>query len=408
MRAGLRFKMILLTGGLMLSPVMALAQETTAPATTNTPATDAIGPRELQGFSLPGTKTQPAAPAPAPTTAAPPPAARTQEPATIASAPQRQASQRTATNRPASVQTVTAQPTPSQPTPSQPLSAAPTLASQAPPAGPAVSQAALPAVAEPVSTPPLVPREALSFLPWLIAALALAGGIAFLLWQRRPRDAYASGPEFDLFVPPQPAPPLRPAPELAAGPNEPILPPVPAAPKPKPAAASGIVASRLRPSLEIDVQPMRCVIDEDQVMIEFELDLFNAGAAPARAVLAEASLFNPGATQEHELGVFFANPVGAGNRIEAIPPMKRITLTSQVVAPRGSIQEFDVGGRKSFVPVIAFNTLYEWSGGKGQTSASYLIGRETGHDKLGPLHLDNGMREYRAVGARPLPSVLRT
>jgi len=76
MRAGLRFKMILLTGGLMLSPVMALAQETTAPATTNTPATDAIGPRELQGFRLPGTKTQPAAPAPAPTTAAPPPADR--------------------------------------------------------------------------------------------------------------------------------------------------------------------------------------------------------------------------------------------------------------------------------------------------------------------------------------------
>jgi hypothetical protein len=153
---------------------------------------------------------------------------------------------------------------------------------------------------------------------------------------------------------------------------------------------------------------MRCLVDDDQVVIEFELDLFNAGAAPARAVLAEASLFNPGATQEQELGAFFANPVGAGNRIDAIPPMKRITLTSQVVAPRGAIQEFDVGGRKSFVPVIAFNALYEWSGGKGQTSASYLVGRETGHDKLGPLRLDNGAREFRAVGARVLPSELRT
>ena len=85
---------------------------------------------------------------------------------------------------------------------------------------------------------------------------------------------------------------------------------------------------------------MRCVVDEDRVVIEFELDVFNAGAAPARAVLAEASLFNPGATQEQELGAFFANPVGVGNRIDAIPPMKRITLTSQVVAPRASIQEY--------------------------------------------------------------------
>lgn len=403
MRAGLRFRTILLTGGLMLSATSAFAQETTAPATTNAPATDAIGPRELQGFSLPGTKTQPATPAPAPATAAPPPSAAGREPATTVSPPQRQATQRPTTNRPASTQTVTA----AQPTPSQPASAATTLPPQAVPAGPAVSQTALPEVAEPVSTPALVPVRGLSFLPWLIAAFALAGGIAFLLWQRRPREAYASGPEFDLFVPPQPAPSLQPTPKPAAAPES-TLPPVPAAPKPKPAVASGIVASRLRPSLEIDVQPMRCVIDEDQVVIEFELELFNAGAAPARAVLAEASLFNPGATQEHDLGVFFANPVGAGNRIDAIPPMKRITLTSQVVAPRGSVQEFDVGGRKSFVPVIAFNTLYEWSGGKGQTSASYLIGRETGYDKLGPLHLDNGMREYRAVGARPLPSVLRT
>ena len=88
--------------------------------------------------------------------------------------------------------------------------------------------------------------------------------------------------------------------------------------------------------------------------------------------------------------------------------MRRINLTSQVVAPRAAIQESEVGGRKSFVPVIAFNALYEWSGGKGQTSAAYLVGRETGHDKLGPLRLDNGMREFRAVGARPLPTALRT
>lgn len=150
------------------------------------------------------------------------------------------------------------------------------------------------------------------------------------------------------------------------------------------------------------------MIADDEVTLEFEIDLFNAGTAPARAVLAEASMLNAGGTQEQDLSAFFANPVGAGQRIDAIPPLKRMTFVSQVVAPRAAIQEYELAGRKAFVPVLAFNALYEWSGGQGQTSAAYLVGRETGHDKLGPMHLDQGAREFRAVGARPLPTALRT
>lgn len=156
------------------------------------------------------------------------------------------------------------------------------------------------------------------------------------------------------------------------------------------------------------MQPLRCLVEDSQVTIEFEIELFNAGAAPARAVLAEASLMNAGATQDQELITFFANPVGAGERLEAIPPMRRINLTSRVVAPRTAIQEYDVAGRKAFVPVIAFNTLYEWSGGKAQTSAAYLVGRETKGEKLGPLHLDLGARTFTSLGARALPATVRT
>ena len=43
------------------------------------------------------------------------------------------------------------------------------------------------------------------------------------------------------------------------------------------------------------------------------------------------------------------------------------------------------------MPLIAFNALYEWGGGKGQTSAAYLVGRETEGEKLGPLRLDIGI-----------------
>ena len=156
------------------------------------------------------------------------------------------------------------------------------------------------------------------------------------------------------------------------------------------------------------MQPLRCLVDDERVTIEFELELFNAGAAPARAVLPEARLLNAGAGQDQELMSFFTNPVGAGERLEAIAPMKRMSFTSQVTAPRAAIQEYELAGRKSFVPLIAFNALYSWSGGPAQTSAAYLVGRATKGNKLGPLRLDLGAHEFRELDARTLPAELRT
>ena len=403
MRAVLRWKAVLVAGGLWLVPAAAFAQQT-SPATTNTPATDAIGPSELQNFSLPGTKTRPAEqpPAAVPTTT---PAPRARQP--VATVPQPQAARRAPVERPVAQTTLsTSAPPPGTRAPltTQP-SAPPSSASIAPAPQPVEGPAAAP-TAPPIG-PIIAPDRNISFLPWLIAALALAGGLLFFLWQRRPREMLADGSQFDLFVPPEPEIlPPAPAPRAAVPtPLPPARAPVPE--PPKPTASVGIVSSRLRPSIEIGVQPLRCVVDDSQVTIEFEIDLFNAGSAPARAVMAEATLFNPGATQEQELSAFFSNPVGAGNRLDAIPPLKRITLTSQVVAPRAAIQEYELAGRKSFVPVIAFNALYEWSGGKGQTSAAYLVGRETAGDKLGPFRLDQGAREVRKLSARALPTALR-
>jgi hypothetical protein len=178
--------------------------------------------------------------------------------------------------------------------------------------------------------------------------------------------------------------------------------------RPAAGAPRGIVASRLRPALEIGVRPLRCLVEDSQVTLEFELDLFNAGTAPARAILAEASLLNASATQDQELGAFFSRPAAAGKPLDPIAPMKRMTMTSRVVAPRTAIQEYDLGGRKAFVPVIAFNAMYEWSSGKAQTSAAYLVGRETDGEKLGPLRLDSTRREVRGLGARTLPLGVRS
>jgi hypothetical protein len=407
MKAILRGIAVLLVGAVWLTPAAALAQETqeSPPTTSSTPSSDAVGPRELQNFSLPGSVTRPndqQTPAPAPAkpspASAPSEAASSTPPVAHRVVQTREQPRHAATTVPAAV----SQPTIAQPTQPSPASALISPAQPAPAAAgqPSPASTSLPSM----PTAGLAAEHGLPFLPfvpWLLAALALAGGTAFMLWRRRPREALAGVPQFDLFTAPEPE--LAPAPAPDPVPVRP-----PPALKPKASAASGIVASRLRPSIELGVHPLRCVVEDNQVVIEFEVELFNSGTAPARAVLAEASLLNAGETQEKELITFFANPVGAGERLDSIAPMRRVNFASRVIAPRSAIQEYEVAGRKAFVPVIAFNALYEWSGGKAQTSVAYLVGRETRGEKLGPLHLDLGPRAFTSLGARTLPATVRT
>ena len=84
-----------------------------------------------------------------------------------------------------------------------------------------------------------------------------------------------------------------------------------------------------------------------------------------------------------------------------------MTIRTALVAPRANIQLFELAGQQVFVPLVAFNALYQWSGGRGQTSLSYLLGRETKGAKLGPLRLDLGPRAFTKLGTRTLPTGLR-
>jgi hypothetical protein len=160
------------------------------------------------------------------------------------------------------------------------------------------------------------------------------------------------------------------------------------------------VSTRLRPWLEIEFSPGRCVVQDDKATIQFDVAVFNSGSAPARDVLIEASMFNAGPAQDQEIGAFFAHPVAKGDRIPAIPPLKRVALKSAVSLTGDQLRQFEVAGKRIFVPLVGFNALYRWSGGEGQTSASYLVGRDTNADKMAPLRLDLGPRVFRGLGAR--------
>lgn len=434
MKAGLRLIMACWAAASMLAPTLAIAQQT-APATTNTPAaqtppTDTVGPRELQNFNLSGRVTREADQPPA---TAPAPAAResrTNAPANSASVPSRDAAapatsaDRTA-SRSASAdesRSPVAQPPASAARAPAPLpqsdSAAPTTLGSATTApAPAPGFAPDPQPSQPA------PAHGMGFWPWLLAALVLGAGAAFLIRRNHAREAFAGGPHVEPFVAPQPTP--RPMPRPAPGPRAAGRAPAPSpapAPAPRPATApspaparapapspamAGLVSTRLRPWVEIGVHPVRCVIDENNVTIDFEVELFNSGSAPARGLLAEASLFNASPAQEQEIAAFFGKPVGAGERIPVLAPLKRVTVRSQVVAPLGQVQAYELGGHQVFVPVIAFNALYSWSSGEGQTSASYLLGRDSNGDKLAPFRLDLGPRIFRGLAARVLPTAVR-
>lgn len=277
------------------------------------------------------------------------------------------------------------------------------------------------------------------FLPWIIALL-LGGGalLAYLMRSRLRREPLVETGPIALptrveprSFPPPPSPPLprEPAPAKQTAPPAPPLAtapivggitvkrpnafaPTPPAPPPAPSPASprmgGIVSTRLRPWLELELEPTRAVIDEAQASVQFDVFVTNSGNAPARQVLVEACMVNAGPAQDAELRRFFDAPVGAGDRIDAIPPLGRVALNSVVSLPLDQVRAYEVNGRRLFVPLVAFNALYEWSGGTGQSSASFILGRATSasdgegesDSRMAPLRLDLGPRIFRGLGAR--------
>lgn len=229
-----------------------------------------------------------------------------------------------------------------------------------------------------------------SLVPWLLAALIFGAGAAYYLFRVRPRAQLTGGPEMSQFRGAEPAPPQP------AGPA-----PAPA-PKPAPPAAGGaVVSTGLRPWIEVDFIPERTIVDDDNVTIEFVIALYNSGSAPARDVLVETALFNASPVQDQQIAAFFANPVGRGDRIPAVAPLQRVVVRSAVTLPRSQVRPLLAEGRPLLVPLAGFNALYRWgSNGHGQTSASYLVGKETKGEKLAPFRLDLGARVFRGLAAR--------
>ena len=395
MKHRVRLSLAILAVGLLAGPVGAQDNAASQPASN-----DVVGPPQLEDFSLNGTVTRRAQPTPAaPARSRPAPGQTVAEPRTDSAAASRAepAARPDEPDRPASAQAVRT--APDAGAPALPFN----LGEPTPAPGSATGLAADALAPQPASSTDvgaLSPATAdsgdpwLSRLPWLLALLAAIAAGAWYFRRQRPGYALAGAggeaSQFDLSPAPAPQPQPR-----AAQPR-----PAPAPAPAPPAAPVGVVSTRLRPWVEIEFVPEAAVIDGERATVQFEITIFNSGSAPARELLVEAMLFNAGPDQDEAISAFFARPAGKGERIPVVQPLQRMSFRTAVTVPREQMRIFEAAGRQVFVPLIAFNVLYGWSGGTGQSSVSYVVGRDTAGEKMAPLRVDQGARTWRGLGAR--------
>ena len=412
---------------------------TSAAALAQTQDPNTVGNPQLKNFELPGRTTvpapqaEPALPpvAPVPTITVPPspPATATPRPTTQAPpaeaappAPGPRAAQGRAAPPPPAARPAQTAPAATAPAPAPPAVPTPTELQEALPAPaspPVPPPVAAPAPqAQPVPLPPVAAETGGGF-PWhYLLIAAVLGLLAFAGYRKFSRSA----PESEEYVAPsaeEAVPAAEPDPLLArrrAAAAEPEAPapasaaPAPAAPAPAPAPAApaaeaGTIGIQLRPWIEIEFQPVRAAATLTDASIEFELVIRNSGNAPARNVRIESAMFNAGPNQEQEIAAWYNAPIRERTppAIPVLAPREQLQTRSRVSLPKENVREINIEGRRLFIPTVAFNVAYDWGANKtGQTSVSYLVGREaeTPSQKMGAFRLDQGPRLYRSVGQR--------
>lgn len=256
--------------------------------------------------------------------------------------------------------------------------------------------AAAPSAAPEAVTATTKPAE--GGLPWLNILLGALAALAILFGLRERRRASRARAEAEEAAE-EAAERLRIAREANRLHAKPAPRPEPSAPPPPPPAAE------TRPWIELEFKPETAAANDVQAQLLYTLTLRNTGPTEAGNVRVAARMFNIEAEPSPELAHFFSQPIGEPSfPIRAIAPGEEVTLRNALVMPRSEMRAIVVEGRKLFIPIAAFNVLYEWDGAKaGQTAMSYVVGREsqTPTQKMGPFRLDLGPRIYRSVGQRP-------
>ena len=394
----------------------ALAQDSDAPVDVTAappPSAETIGPAQLRNFDLKGTVTRPSS-QPAATPAQPIDTA-TARPRSGEAVPSEAAAPAGSHRAPDARRLTVSRSTDQVPQTSGSVVDSPVTPSV--PLEVTTNPAPQPTTVEPGLTTELDTGGGLLSWPWIAALIALIGGGAFIAWSRRDRSRRYGDPgrmAFAGLVPdidqdaeqrvpgtPRPDPvPTRTPP--GAGPRPDPVPPAGVSPAPKPVGDGTIVSTSLKPKLNVEFQPDRVIVTEEELVIMFDLLIVNSGSAPARDLLVESRLFTAHLGQDRDIATFFESPAATADRMNSIAPLGKLSLKSMARLPLSEVHKFEAAGRNLFVPLVGLNLLYRYGSSEGQASASYLVGRGNEQDeKLAPFGMDVRPRIFRGLTARP-------
>jgi hypothetical protein len=120
-------------------------------------------------------------------------------------------------------------------------------------------------------------------------------------------------------------------------------------------------------------------------------------------------MFNAGEQQDKEISGFFrtAGRESTKCNLPGIRAGQTGAIKGEVAMSREDMRAVVLDNRYLFIPVIAVNALYDYGDGQtGQTSKSYVVGRELDQpegeksEKMGAFRVDQGPRIWRSVGQR--------
>src|SRR5205085_8572505 len=175
-----------------------------------------------------------------------------------------------------------------------------------------------------------------------------------------------------------------------------------ARPKPEP-------VPQPRPWLELELKAERLSSTDAESLVQFELEIANTGPVPARNLRIDVKMFNAGEQQDQEIGTFFTTAGRESTKcnLPGIRAGQTGQIKGEVAMARGDMRAVILDNRYLFIPVIAVNALYDYGDGQtGQTSKSYVVGRELEQpageksEKMGAFRVDQGPRVWRTVGQR--------
>ena len=174
-------------------------------------------------------------------------------------------------------------------------------------------------------------------------------------------------------------------------------------------AAEPQPAPQPRPWLELELKAERLSSTDAESLVQFELEITNTGPAPARNLRIDVKMFNAGEQQDQEIGTFFGTAGRESTKcnLPGIRAGQTGQIKGEVAMSREEMRAVVLDNRYLFIPVIAVNALYDYGDGQtGQTSKSYVVGRELEQpageksEKMGAFRVDQGPRVWRAVGQR--------